>query len=491
MQRRPPPPAGEAGAAARAVPGPGRGRFGPAAARRRAIPLACHAARGHKPRQMAQLPSSNRPRRRPASGGPAAARPTPPGGSRPTAEAAYALLNAVLVKHRALEEALDALPRQVEARDKAAGHRIAAAVLRRAGSLDAALEPWLRRDPPPEVRNALRLGAAELLLLGTPAHAAVNGAVGLVPRPFAGLVNAVLRRVAEAGAAALDGLDAERLDTPPWLYAAWQKAYGPAVRAIIRAHWVEAPLDLTLAPGADAPPGGEALPTGSWRYPAGTRVTELPGFAEGRFWVQDAAAALPATLLRVQPGEQVADLCAAPGGKTAQLVAAGASVTAVERDPRRAGRLRENLARLGMAAEVVEADAAEWAPATRFDAVLLDAPCTATGTIRRHPDVPHLKRATDVPTLAATQARLLANAAKLLKPGGRLVFATCSLQPEEGEAHLAAAAALGLRPDPITPGELPGLEAALSPEGALRTRPDFWAGRGGLDGFFAARLVKA
>ncbi len=409
---------------------------------------------------------------------------------QPARTTALALINAVLIKHRALEEALDAVPRVVEPRDKAAAHRIAAAVLRRAGSLDAALEPFLRRNPPDEVRNALRLAAAELLLLGTPAHAAVNGAVGLVPRPFAGLMNAVLRKVAEAGPAALEGLDAERLDTPGWLYSAWQQAYGTGVRSIAAAHWVEAPLDLTLAPGAEAPEGGEQLSTGSWRYPAGTRVTELTGFAEGKFWVQDAAAALPARLLNPRPGELIADLCAAPGGKTAQLAAAGATVVAVERETRRIARLRENLARLNLTAQVVEADAAEWAPSERFDAVLLDAPCTATGTIRRHPDVPHLKRAKDVQTLAAAQARILANAAKLLKPGGRLVFATCSLQPEEGEAHLAAAGALGLTHHPFLPTELPGLAHALTRERALRTRPDYWTEKGGMDGFFAARFVK-
>jgi 16S rRNA (cytosine967-C5)-methyltransferase len=308
-------------------------------------------------------------------------------------------------------------------------------------------------------------------------------------------VNAVLRRVAEAGPAALEGLDADRLDTPPWLWTAWHAAYGPAaVRAIAAAHRAggEAPLDLSLAPGAEAPPGGEALPTpGTLRFPAGTRVTELPGFAEGGFWVQDAAAALPARLLGVRPGERVADLCAAPGGKTAQLAAAGARVAAVERDPKRAARLRENLARLRLEAEVVEADAAAWSPpgGPRFDAVLLDAPCTATGTIRRHPDIPHLKRPRDVPQMAEAQRGLLAAAARLLAPGtGRLVFATCSLQPEEGEAHLAAAAALGLAVDPVRAEEVPGLEAALTPAGTLRTRPDLWAERGGMDGFFVARF---
>lgn len=408
----------------------------------------------------------------------------------PARQAALSLLEAVLGRRRPLEEALDALPARLAPRDRAAAHRIAAMVLRRAGSLDAVLEPYLRREPPGPVRHALRAGAAELLLLGTPAHAAVAATVAVVPRPFAGLVNAVLRKLAAEGAAALEGLDAERLDTPPWLWSAWHAAYGPAVRAIVRAHRVPAPLDLTLAPGVTPPEGAEMLPTGSARLPAGTRMADLPGFAEGRFWAQDAAAALPARLLGVRPGEAVADLCAAPGGKTAQLAAAGAGVVAVERDPRRLVRLRENLARLGLAAEVVEADAASWAPTARFDAVLLDAPCTATGIIRRHPDIPHLKRPADVPAMAAAQARLLERAAALLKPGGRLVFATCSLQPEEGEAHLARAASLGLRPDPIRPGELPGLAEAVTAAGTLRTRPDMWPALGGLDGFFAMRLVK-
>ncbi len=409
----------------------------------------------------------------------------------PVRKAALDLLEAVLGRRRPLEEALDALSSRLAPRDRAAAHRIAAAVLRRTGSLDAVLEPYLRREPPGPVRQALRAGTAELLLLGTPAHAAVAATVAVVPKAFAGLANAVLRKVATEGAAALEGLDAERLDTPPWLWSAWHAAYGPAVRAIVRAHQVPAPLDLTLAPGAAPPEGAELLPTGSARLPAGTRVAELPGFTEGKFWVQDAAAALPARLLGAKSGERIADLCAAPGGKTAQLAAAGASVVAVERDPKRLARLRENLARLKLDADFVEADAATWSPGETFDAVLLDAPCTATGIIRRHPDIPHLKRAGDVAAMAETQARLLAHAATLLKRGGRLVFATCSLQPEEGEAHLGRAEALGLRLDPIRPEEVPGLAESITPRGTLRTRPDMWAERGGLDGFFVGRFAKA
>jgi 16S rRNA (cytosine967-C5)-methyltransferase len=408
----------------------------------------------------------------------------------PTRDAAYDLLQAVLHHRRPLEEALDALPK-LEPRDRAAAHRLAAAVLRRLGSLDAVLEPLLRRAPPDPVRQVLRLGAAQLLLLGTPPHAAVATAVALARShklvPFAGLVNAVLRRVAEAGPAALDGLDAPRLDTPAWLWSSW----GEAARAIGEAQAQEAPLDLTLRPGAAAPPGGVALPTGSVRFPPGTAVTELAGYAEGSFWVQDAAAALPARLLDPRPDEAIADLCAAPGGKTAQLAAAGAQVTAVERDPRRLARLKENLARLRLSARLVQADAAEWGGET-FDAVLLDAPCSATGTIRRHPDVARLKRPRDIAALTVEQDRLLASAARLLRPGGRLVYAVCSLQPEEAWPRIERAAReLGLVHAPFTPKELAAIPEARDPRGALRTNPGLWRERGGMDGFFAARLAKS
>jgi 16S rRNA (cytosine967-C5)-methyltransferase len=402
----------------------------------------------------------------------------------PTRLAAFDLLSAVLDKRRTLDDALDALPR-IDPRDKAAAHRLAAAVLRRAGTLDAVLEPFLRKAPPDPVRHVLRLGAAGLLLLETPPHAAVATAVGLARSrgltPFAGLVNAVLRKVAAAGPAAMEGLDAPRLDTPPWLWSSW----GRAARAIAEAHQHEAPLDLSLKPGAEPPPGGEALPTGSWRYPAGTRIAELPGFAEGAFWVQDAAAALPARLLAPRPGERIADLCAAPGGKTAQLAAAGAEVTAVELSPARLARLRENLARLHLQAETVQADATTWRPAQPFDAILLDAPCTATGTIRRHPEILHLRRPRDVAAMAETQDTLLDAAAAMLKPGGRLVYAVCSLQPEEGPERLQAALdRLPLAADPFHPTECP-LPDALMLDGTVRTTP---ALSPGMDGFFIARL---
>jgi 16S rRNA (cytosine967-C5)-methyltransferase len=407
----------------------------------------------------------------------------------PTRQAALTLLTAVLDRRRTLEAGLESLP-PLAARDRAAAHRLAAAVLRRLGSLDAVLEPYLAKAPPAPVRHVLRLGAAGLLLLATPAHAAVATAVALARSaglaPFAGLVNAVLRRLAAEGPAALAALDGPRLDTPPWLWASW----GAEARAIAEAHQQEAPLDLTLK-GDAAPPGGVRLPTGSLRFPPGTRPTELAGFAEGTFWVQDAAAALPARLLAPGPGERIADLCAAPGGKTAQLAAAGAAVTAIERDPARLARLRETLARVRLGAETIAADAALWRPATLLDAVLLDAPCSATGTIRRHPDVPHLKRPRDIAALAAGQDRLLDAAVATLRPGGRLVYAVCSLQPEEGLGRAEAALArLPLRVAPVRAEELPGLTSAITEVGFVRTTPALWPEHGGMDGFFIARFTK-
>jgi 16S rRNA (cytosine967-C5)-methyltransferase len=407
--------------------------------------------------------------------------------SDPTREGAFDLLAGVLVRHRSLEDALAALP-TMESRDRAAAHRLAASVLRRAGSLDAVLEPHLRRAPPDPVRQVLRLGAAQLLLLDTPAHAAVATSVALARAkglaPFTGLVNAVLRRVSETGAAELAELDAPRLDTPPWLWTSW----GADARTIATGHGTEAPLDLTVQ--GEAPPGGTVLPTGSVRYPAGTRVTELAGYDSGAFWVQDAAAALPARLLAARPGERVADLCAAPGGKAAQLAASGAEVFAIERDRHRIVRLRENLERLHLNATIIEADATAWQPPTLLDAVLLDAPCSATGTIRRHPDIPHLKRQADVKHSAEQQRALIAAAAAMLRPGGRLVYAVCSLQPEEGPGAAGALQQAGLQFSAFTREELAAIPEARTHSGSLRTHPGLWPDLGGLDGFFAMRWLK-
>jgi 16S rRNA (cytosine967-C5)-methyltransferase len=403
----------------------------------------------------------------------------------PTRDSAFALLQAVLTRNTSLDAALDALP-PVAARDKAAAHRLAATVLRHAGTLDAVLEPFLLREPPPKVRHILWLGAAASLFLATPPHAAVGTAVDLARgqklAPFAGLINAVLRKVAAAGPAALEPLDMPRLDTPTWLWASW----GADARAIATAHQQEAPLDISLQPDFSMP--GERLPTGSVRLPAGTSVTDLPGFSDGKFWVQDVAATLPALLLAPEPGERVLDLCAAPGGKTAQLAAAGANVTAVERDAGRMGTLKGNLQRLRLTAELISADATTWRPPEKFSAILLDAPCSATGTIRRHPDLPHLRKPRDIAALTRLQDQLLDAAAEMLAQGGRLIYAVCSLQPEEGAARIdAACARLGLRREPLI---LPAIPDAVTPAGDICTHPGLWPERGGMDGFFIARLAR-
>lgn len=409
-------------------------------------------------------------------------------------KAAATLIDAVLRGRRALDASLAALP-AMEARDRGFAHMLAATVLRRLGTLDAILDQCFSRAPPDAVRDVIRIGAAQLLFLGTAPHAAVDSAVtqarAIGGQAFGGLTNAVLRRIARDGAALREGLDEARLDTPDWLWAAWWGAYGPATYDIALAHREEAPLDLSLKPGAAPPPGATLLPTGTARLPTGTRVPDLPGFPEGAFWVQDAAASLPAQLLAARSGEHVLDLCAAPGGKTAQLAATGARVTAVESDAARLPRLRENLARLQLQVDTIHADATKWRPNAPVDAVLLDAPCTATGTIRRHPDVAHIKRARDVTNMVAAQDALLDAAAAMLRPGGRLVFAVCSLQPEEGFARVSAAAArLGLRHDKFTAAEMAMLPEALDAQGCLRTLPSMLAGQGGMDGFFAARLLR-
>lgn len=411
-----------------------------------------------------------------------------PDGADPTREAAFALISAVLDRHLTLERALGALP-EIAPSDRAAAHRLAAAVLRRLGTLEAAIEPYLRRAPPGPVAHALKIGAAGLLILGTPAHAAVATAVALTRRlglpRFAGLVNAVLRQLAERGPEALDAIDGPRCDTPAWLWASW----GSRARAIAAAHAEEPPLDLSLRPGAQVPAGGVVLPTGSVRFPPGTRVEALPGFAEGDFWVQDVAAAMPARLLAPAPGERVADLCAAPGGKSAELAALGARVIAVDRDPARLKRLEGNLERLRLTAELIAADVTAWRPAETYSAVLLDAPCSATGTIRRHPDIVRLRRPREIGPLAALQDRLIERASALLAPGGRLIYVVCSLQPEEGRQRIEAALArLELAPDPFTPRELETMPEALSAEGYYVTHPGLWPERGHMDGFFAARL---
>ncbi|MGQ0567047.1 MAG: RsmB/NOP family class I SAM-dependent RNA methyltransferase [Gemmobacter sp.] len=377
--------------------------------------------------------------------------------------------------------------------DRARAQRLAALVLRHLDRCDRVLAPHLRKTPPPFVRHVLRLAVAEMALGGAAAHGAVNAGVELVrqaPRgaPFAGLVNAVLRKVAGPR---FDGMPVQKM--PQWLRQPLVHAWGrPAVAAMEAVQAAEPPLDLTLRPGAEVDiPGAVRLPTGSLRLAAGQHVSALPGYAQGLWWVQDAGAALAAQVLDAQPGERVIDLCVAPGGKTMQMAAAGAAVTAVDISGPRLTRLRDNLARTGLEAQVVTADVLHWMPDIPAEAVLLDAPCSATGTIRRHPELPHLRDGSDLPALVALQAALIDRAVGMLAPGGRLVFCTCSVLPDEGEVLLAAALDRhpGLRVDPVLPA---GADPAwATAEGALRLRPDHWADRGGIDGFFIARLRKA
>jgi len=414
--------------------------------------------------------------------------------------AALDLLQEVLRRKRPLDEALAAHPflGRLEPRDRGFARLMAATTLRRLGEIDQALALYLEKPLPAKagvVADALRLGACQLLFLGTPAHAAVGETVALVAglgalAGYKGLANAVLRRL-ERERPATD----PRLNTPAWLAESWAAAYGEeTAAAIAAAHLREAPLDISVKGDAGRwakELGAEVLANGSLRIaePAGA-VEDLPGFGAGAWWVQDAAAALPARLLG-RPRSAI-DLCAAPGGKTAELAAAGARVTAVDRSGARLKRLRENLSRLGLSAETIEADAASWRPPAPAAAVLLDAPCSATGTIRRHPDLPWLKRPEDIPRLAALQDRLLENALDMLEPGGLLVYATCSLQPEEGPARIAALLARAGRAEriPIAPSEVGGLGELLTPGGDLRTLPCHLAEKGGMDGFYACRLRK-
>ncbi|MFO1105779.1 MAG: transcription antitermination factor NusB [Amaricoccus sp.] len=381
--------------------------------------------------------------------------------------------------------------------DRARAQALVAGCLRHLGRIDALLASFLAKPPPGPARHALRLAVAELYLDEVPAHAAVDGAVRLVQRHpkarhLSGLVNAVARRAAEAGQARWDATPEAPL--PAWLADRLRSTFGEAaLTAITAAQRQVPPVDLTLAgpPGNWAARlGAELLPTGSLRLSGRLQVSALPGYEAGAWWVQDAAAALPAQLLGEVAGRRVLDLCAAPGGKTLQLAAAGAVVTALDISDKRLGRLRENLARTRLAADLVVADALAWSPERPFDAVLVDAPCSASGTIRRHPDIPWLRTGRELPGLTALQAALLARAWDWLTPGGRLVFCTCSLLPEEGEAQVARFLATTPSARQL-PAEAPGMEPTWrDAQGGLRLRPDFWPGRGGMDGFYAALIEK-
>jgi len=427
-------------------------------------------------------------------------------------EASTRILRQVLAKSRPLDEALaifdDPEFATLAPNDRAFARAIVSMALRRKGQIADALARFLT-SPLPQKRGRLDqillAAGAQLLFMDTPAHAAINVAVAQArtdggARRFASLANAVLRRLAGSKAEVLSDQDAARLNTPDWLWRRWRAHYGEdAARAIAQQHLLEPPLDLTVksdAPGWAARLGGVALPTGSVRLAGRGRIEALEGYADGAWWVQDAAAALPARLLGDVAGLRIADLCAAPGGKTAQLAHAGAQVIAVDQSPKRLARLRMNLTRLRLDAETVAADATDWRPPAPLDAVLLDAPCTATGTIRRHPDIAHLKSPADLDKLTALQARLIDNAAEMLRPGGRLVYCTCSLEPEEGIALIDRL--LSQRPDfalePVAAQTLGGLPEWIGAPGVLRTLPHQMPAAdpalSGIDGFFAARLHK-
>ena len=405
--------------------------------------------------------------------------------------AALGLLAAVMEEGQTFAQVLaakDGPLKMVAAQDRARAQRLALQVIRLMEPVDRLLEPHLRKEPPLAVMNILRLAVTELHG-GAAAHGVVNAAVELAragkrTTHMAGLINAVLRKV-PAGAP-LPG-PAQRM--PRWLRQPLVHAYGREVVSAIEAVQAEAPpLDIT--PRGAVLPEGARLPTRSVRLAEPGQVSTLAGYATGDWWVQDAAAALAVPLLGVRPGQTVLDLCAAPGGKTLQLAAAGAAVTALDISAPRMARVSENLARTGLSAKLVVADALHWQPEAAFDAILLDAPCSATGTIRRHPELPFLKDGSELAELTALQAQLLDRALGWLKPGGRLVFCTCSLLPEEGEAQLAAALARHPGLSVVRP-DLAGIEPGwITPEGGLRLRPDYWADRGGMDGFFMVCLQR-
>jgi len=424
----------------------------------------------------------------------------------PTArQVALDLLSAVLRRKRPLDDGIEDNPDMpvLSVRDRAFARLLVATVLRRLGQIDALIADCLNTPLAPRaaiVQDILRLGISQLMFLRTPPHAAVATSVDLAHQrgllSHKGLVNAVLRRLSVEGAERVERQDAARLNTPDWLWHSWSGAYGDDMaRAIATAHLKEAPLDLTVR--ADEAAWCEKLqatqlPTGSLRRPAGGAVSSLPGYAEGAWWIQDAAAALPVRLFNGIAGREVVDLCAAPGGKTAQLANAGAQVMAVDRSARRLDRLVANLSRLKLRVEAIAADALTWRPDHPVDAVLLDAPCTATGAIRRHPDVPHLKQPDDVARLAIVQENLLHAAIDMLRPGGTLVYCTCSLEPQEGRERVESLLRSGapVERHPLAAGELGAPPDWVTPEGDLRTLPCHLAEYDGVDGFYSARLVK-
>jgi 16S rRNA (cytosine967-C5)-methyltransferase len=420
----------------------------------------------------------------------------------PARHAAVCIISHVIDQRWTVEEAMRREQSfvRLDGRDRGFAAHLVLATLRAMGIVDAVLATKLSKPLPDSAHYAkalLRVGAAQLIEGLAPPHAAVGRAVDLAKyeatgRGFSGLINAVLRRIATEPL--VRPHDRERVPSLWW--SRWRGAYGaPAADAIAASLSSQPALDLSFKGDAGdmlEALGGTLLPTGSIRLTeTPSDVTALPFWSEGRIWVQDAAAALPAKLLGVKVGEQVLDMCAAPGGKTMQLAATGANVTAIDIDASRIAKVAENLARTHLVARLQTGDARTLAGTSLYDAILLDAPCSATGTLRRNPETLWIKTPSDVTKFAPIQAELVGAAAKALKPGGRLVYAVCSLEPEEAAMAVSAALAAGLVSDPIVGSEVVSLQGALTPEGNLRILPGMWADIGGLDGFFIARFRKS
>jgi 16S rRNA (cytosine967-C5)-methyltransferase len=422
--------------------------------------------------------------------------PMPDEYADPAREAALALLRAVTQGRRTLAEVTERTLAPLAPADRAAAQRLATGTLRWADRADRALGPLLRARPAPAVHDVLRMALYETMVEGVAPHGAVNAAVSLVRAMPHGdgparMANAVLRKVVAAGAGAWAALPPPQM--PKWLRKPLIADYGkPAVTAMEAAHAAGAPLDLTPRDGdagaLAARLGGMALPGGSVRLRDAGRISALPGYDAGEWWVQDAAAAMPARVLAAAPGEAVLDMCAAPGGKTLQLAAAGAEVTALDISAARLARVADNLARCRLTARIVTGDALTLAAVddARYDAVLLDAPCSATGTLRRHPDLPYARDGSGFPAIFALQAAMIDAALRLVRPGGRVVCCTCSLLIDEGEEQVRDA--LARHPDLAVDRaalDLPGIDPDwIGPEGGVRLRPDYWPERGGMDGFY-------
>ena len=389
----------------------------------------------------------------------------------------------------------------LEPRDRAFARLLVTTCLRRGGQIDRILGTLMTKAPAGKARDALhilRIGAAQLLFLETGAHAAVNSTVELMRVSgfdrLTGLTNAVMRRLSREAESLLSGTNVED-NLPDWLRQSWRQQYGVAQTRRMMELMMQPPT-LDITPRSDAEDwadilDGELIDGRTVRRAFDGDPTRLDGFAEGHWWVQDAAAALPAALFGDLTGRHVVDLCAAPGGKTAQLIAAGAKVTAVDSSKQRLEILERNLGRLGMSATLVATDGRKFKPREKVDAVLIDAPCSATGTLRRRPDVLRHRAASDLASLAAIQRELVTRAAGWLEPDGCLIYATCSLQNEEGEAVIEQVTAElkdRIALDPVTREEAGDFAPALTGDGMLRILPSDFAKLGGVDGFFVARL---